>query len=97
VPPSRPSHSPALQAPEQRDEVGDLVRGDCETGAAYLFTRTLAGWQQTGELTATDAASGTWFGSSVAITADGNTALTGAPYHDSATGAVYLFAQPPWW
>jgi len=37
-----------------------------------------------------------WFGTSVAITADG-TALTGAPYQDSGTGAAYLFAQPPWW
>jgi hypothetical protein len=30
------------------------------------------------------------------VTPDGNTALTGAPYHGSGTGAAYLFAQPPW-
>jgi len=69
-------------------------------GAAYVFTRTRTGWQQTAELTASDAASGDEFGFSVAITPDGSTALIGAPFRDSIAGAAYVFAlQPswPWW
>ena len=66
---------------------------DSDTGAAYAFVRTRAGWQQAGELTAGDGAVGDHFGVSVAVTADGNTAVIGANYHDSATGAAYVFAS----
>ncbi len=64
---------------------------DSQTGAAYVFTRTRTGWQQASELTAAGGASGDGFGDSVAVTADGATALIGAPGRDSQTGAAYVF------
>jgi FG-GAP repeat protein len=70
---------------------------DGSIGAVYVFARTLTGWQQTGELTASDGASNNEFGASVAITPAGNTALIGAVGRDSLTGAAYVFALPPWW
>jgi FG-GAP repeat len=66
---------------------------DNQTGAAYVFTRTFTGWRQTAELTASDGADGDFFGSSVAITADGNSALIAAPYRDNYAGAAYVFTR----
>ena len=72
--------------------------GSGSGGAAYLFTRTRAGWQQTAELTAIDAAHGDEFGASVAIAAVGNTSMIGSIGNNSVAGAAYVFAQPsPWW
>ena len=43
---------------------------------AYVFTKSTAGWRQTGELRGSDTVAGDWFGSSVAIS--GGTAVVGA-------------------
>jgi len=58
------------------------VNGSCCAGAAYVFVRPSGGatWSQQQELTASDAAGSDGFGSSVALSDDGNTALIGAPY-----------------
>jgi hypothetical protein len=45
-------------------------------GAAYVFTRSGASWNQQQKLAARDGAAGDWFGRSVAL--DGDTALVGA-------------------
>jgi hypothetical protein len=66
-------------------------------GAAYVFTRSAGTWTQQQKLLASDAATGDNFGISVALSADGNTALIGAylektsPY--SNNGAVYVFTR----
>jgi hypothetical protein len=70
---------------------------DTSTGAVYVFARTGAGWMQTGELTASDGGGGDHFGTSVAVAADGTSALIGAPNRDINTGTVYVFASLPWW
>ena len=44
-----------------------------------MFTLRGGTWSQTGELTASDAASGDLFGWSVALSALGTTALVGSP------------------
>jgi len=61
------------------------------TGAAYVFTRSGASWSQQAKLTASDFASGNYFGSSVSIS--GDTAVIGAYNNNSSTGAAYVFTR----
>jgi hypothetical protein len=59
-------------------------------GAAWVFRRSAAGWrQQGGKLTGGSAGGG--FGASVALSADGNTALVGSP--GSGQGAADVFVR----
>ena len=61
-------------------------------GAAWVFARAGATWEQQGsKLTAADELGEGRFGSSVALSGDGEVALIGAPY-DDAVGAVWVFA-----
>ena len=62
-----------------------------QTGAAYVFVRRGTGWHQQDRLTASGAAGGDWFGSSVALS--GSTALIGAPQRNSSSGAAYMFVR----
>jgi hypothetical protein len=62
-----------------------------DTGAAYVFVRSSGKWSQQAELTASDTASGDAFGWSVAL--DGSTAVVGATYKNSDTGAAYVFVD----
>jgi hypothetical protein len=48
---------------------------------------------RTAELTASDAAPGDEFGYSVALSARGSTALAGAPFRNTSTGAAYVFTE----
>ena len=63
------------------------------TGSAYVFLRGGITWNQQAKLTASDAANGDNFGSSVALA--GSTALVGAPGDDMTAGlnagSVYAF------
>jgi hypothetical protein len=63
------------------------------TGAAYLFTRSGSGWSEQQKLLASDAATNDYFGSSVSLSSDGNTALIGAYAKSSNTGTAYLFTR----
>jgi len=59
-------------------------------GAAYVFTRTGSTWsQQTGTLTPSGTAPGLQFGQSVALSADGTTALIGGPVGDQGTAWIF--------
>jgi hypothetical protein len=58
-------------------------------GAAYYFTRSGTSWAQQAKLTASDAATGDYFGWSVALY--GDTALVGAPSKNNLQGAAYFF------
>jgi hypothetical protein len=64
-------------------------------GAAYMFTRSAGAWTQQVKLLASDKASSDYFGASVALSSDGNTALVGAYYESTApttqNGAAYVF------
>ena len=57
----------------------------------YVFVRSGSTWSQQATLTASDAAAGAFFGTSVAI--HGSTALVGAAENSSNTGAAYVFAK----
>ena len=62
------------------------------SGAAYVFLRSGTSWSQQAELTASDGAPGDQF-SAVALSGDGSTALVGAPFKNSSTGAAYVFVR----
>jgi hypothetical protein len=74
--------------------------GNGGRGAAYVFVRPAGGWAtatETARLTASDAATGDFFGGSVALSADGATALVGALFDDGAhsnQGSAYVFTRP---
>ncbi len=66
------------------------------TGAAYVFARGGDGWTQQRELRAGDGAPKDLFGTSVAVSTTGTTAVIGAPQHalgEYAPGAAYVFAR----
>jgi hypothetical protein len=68
-------------------------------GAAWVFTRSGSAWNQQGaKLTAGGATGNPSFGTSAALSSDGNTALIGGPGDDTAKGAVWVFtrAGPTW-
>ncbi len=65
--------------------------GDDGSGAAWVFTRTGSTWSQQGaKLTG---ASQSGFGTSVALSADGSTALIGAPNDNNSAGTASVFAR----
>jgi len=68
-----------------------VVGAETGLGAAYVFAEPASGWAdmtQTAELTASDAVSGDFFGTSVSIS--GNTVVVGA----TRPRAVYVFTEP---
>ncbi len=63
------------------------------TGAAFIFVRSGTTWTQQGpKLVPPNAVSNGEFASSVALSADGNTTVIGAPL-DGGTGAMYVFIR----
>jgi hypothetical protein len=68
----------------------EFIRG----GAAWVFTRSEGKWTQQGEkLTGKEAAGLTFFGSSVALSSDGNTAVVSGPEGHESSGAVWVFTR----
>ena len=78
------------------------------SGAVYVFTRSGTDWSQQAYAKASNSEGNEFFGSSVAIAADGNTLAVGSPFEDSNTtgvggnqtnnsagssGAVYVFTR----
>lgn len=61
-----------------------------DAGAAYVFTLRDGTWSQTAELTARHGAVNDNFGSWVALSAPGSTALSGAPGRNTDAGAAYV-------
>jgi hypothetical protein len=70
--------------------------GGADAGAAYIFTRSGTTWSQEAKLTASDAQAGDYFGVSVGLSSNGNTAIVGALYEDTGgtnAGAAYVFTR----
>jgi DNA-binding beta-propeller fold protein YncE len=65
-----------------------------DKGSAYIFTHASGSeeWNQVQEFTASDGASGDYFGNSVSV--DAATILIGAPTKNTFHGAAYVFAGP---
>jgi hypothetical protein len=67
---------------------------DAGAGAVWVYTRAAGAWaQQGGKLVAADAAGNSNFGYSVAISADGNTAIVGGPNDNYIAGAAWVFTR----
>jgi hypothetical protein len=65
------------------------------TGATWMFRRSAGVWSQHGgKLVGAETASGSRQGASVAVSADGRTAIVGGPGDDSGLGAVWVFSLP---
>jgi hypothetical protein len=68
--------------------------GGSSSGSAYIFVREDGEWSQQAKLTASDGASGHYFGYSVSVS--GDTALVGAYGHDNVglfSGSAYVFTR----
>ena len=66
---------------------------DSGRGAVYIFIRSGTSWSEQAKLQAGDRVAYDYFGRSVAISSDGNTAIIGADGKDSGRGAVYIFIR----
>jgi hypothetical protein len=64
-------------------------------GAAWVFSRGGSKWRQSGpKITPLDeVGSGSRFGTSVALTSEGGSALIGGPFDSAGAGAVWQFAE----
>ena len=63
-------------------------------GAAWVYTRSGGVWTQQGsKLVGTGAVGQGGQGFSVALSADGNTAIVGGPHDNSTTGAVWIYTR----
>lgn len=63
-------------------------------GAAWIFTRSGNVWtQQGGKLVGSGMTGLSRMGTSVCISADGNTAIVGGPYDSSSIGAAWIFVR----
>ena len=84
----------ALSADGNTALIGALL-DNANLGAAFVFTRTAGIWAQQGaKLTATGETGNGDFGLGVALSADGNTTLIGAPFDNTSVGAVFAFVTP---
>ncbi|MDE3069376.1 MAG: hypothetical protein KGJ43_01470 [Acidobacteriota bacterium] len=82
-------HALALSADGRTALVGDPDAND-GAGAAYVFTGGGSSWTQEAALSASDLPGSSDLGDAVALSADGGTALVGAPYGSSG-GTAYLY------
>jgi hypothetical protein len=62
-------------------------------GAAWIFTNAHSSWTQVAKLTGSGAAGSAHFGTSVALSADGHTAVVGGPADSSNAGAMWVFTN----
>ncbi len=62
-------------------------------GAAWVFTRSGSTWTQQARLTGAEESGNGWFGQSVALSANGDTALIGGYVDHSDTGAAWVFER----
>jgi hypothetical protein len=73
-----------------------LVGGSADNssaGAGWVFTRNGTVWTQASKLVGTGAVGNASQGHSVALSADGNTAIVGGPHDNSYTGAVWIYTR----
>jgi hypothetical protein len=85
--------SVALSADGSTALIGGYSDG-ASAGAAWVFTRSGSTWKQQGEkLTGSGEVGESDFGSSVALSSDGNTAIIGGPRDNEGAGAAWVFTR----
>ncbi|HEX7679608.1 MAG TPA: hypothetical protein VF713_15860, partial [Thermoanaerobaculia bacterium] len=84
--------SVALSADGNTAIVGGVVDGS--SGAAWVWTRSGGVWsQQSAKLVGSGAAGNASQGQSVALSADGNTAIVGGGFDNSQAGAAWVWTR----
>lgn len=75
----------------------DETTAGLRAGSAYVWLRNGSSWNQEARLSAGDGAASDYFGVSVALSDDGNTALVSASHDDTSrgvdVGSVYVFVR----
>jgi PKD repeat protein len=93
VEPAEEGVSVALSADGNTAIVGG-TEDSSHVGAAWVFTRSGGVWTQQGpKLVGSGAVGAAYQGTSVALSADGNTAIVGGPDDNSYTGAAWAFTR----
>jgi hypothetical protein len=64
-----------------------------DAGAGWVFTRSAGIWSQQAKIVGSGAAGTAGQGQSVALSADGNTAMLGGPGDNSSAGAAWVFTR----
>jgi uncharacterized repeat protein (TIGR01451 family) len=72
---------------------GDDYSDSGAVGAAWVWTRTAGVWSEQAKLIGSGATGQAFQGESVALSADGNTALVGGPHDNSNVGAAWVFTR----
>jgi hypothetical protein len=85
-------HSVALSADGNTAVIG-APRDNEQRGAAWVYTRSGSTWTQGPELSDPGEGAGGRFGRTVALSADGETALVGAPATNSGRGLAWVFTR----
>ncbi len=70
--------------------------GGSSAGATYVFTRSGGIWTEQAKIQGSDTEAGDNFGSSVALSSDGDTAIVGSTYEDTggtSAGSAYVFTR----
>jgi len=62
-------------------------------GAVWFFDHNTAGWHQLPKVTNTATVGAAWFGDSVALSADGRTAIVGAPFDNVNVGSAWVYIR----
>ncbi|MCS6798651.1 MAG: FG-GAP repeat protein [Myxococcota bacterium] len=70
-------------------------RDASDRGSAYLFTRTAGGWVEQAKFVPSGGPTLARFGTSVALSSDGSTAIVGSPGETRRQGAAYVFVSEP--
>jgi len=83
--------SVALSADGNTALIGGFTDGSGQTGAAWVYTRSGSSWSEQEKLAGPT--SGGFFGGSVALSADGTTALIGSDGDNSDVGAAYVYTR----
>jgi len=95
----------AVSAPEEDSSGNENTDSAPDSGAVYVFVQNGDSWEQQAYLKAERPDAGDQFGYAIAISADGNTLVVGAPKEDSGSltdqsdnsaidsGAVYVFTR----
>jgi hypothetical protein len=73
--------------------VGSREEGKGEGGSVYVYTRSGSTWTEQAKLTPSPGSREFGFGESVALSADGNTALIGDGFGEEEYGAAWVFTR----
>jgi hypothetical protein len=95
IPPETESHvgrAVALSADGNTAVIGG-PHEDHKRGTAWVYTRSGSTWSELTTLTPPSGEGSQYFGRSVAISADGSTAVVGDPGNAYAVGAAWVFVQ----